>query len=555
MDELNYNNVLNVIEYLNVIDSGRFAAASKRYLYLVEKYRQLRGPEVATFSSWDRLTFQQRPSKLVASAPIQKLQKPPNLVLAFNTPRSTIEQELPKNLPPNSIVLGACAHSIQVNLGLENVESQSNASAMYASFPDADIRAFSFDRERGFDVYLNVKEEFRSFADELAMKNDPDHWKAIIVYAVGTCSGMAESFVLEMQSKLPNVAIVGGICNDGYITVESPKISRSELEILTIRQLRLRIRTLGGDPDFGFVEKSELVDLALQLQGLKSRITLDHVEDGLFGVVLGGDVPVRSIVSRGVKSATQKDTQSSSPYVVNSVTIMRPEDEDFIFRGSDLQAVHMIHSILDKETGATIPAMELLSRGMNQAEFIGMKRPQEDGFELHMLSPYSEAVNALMIMTDGSERQQETLEGAELDFFHLNGDACCQDMDHTVSMLRDQTRNEEILGALMYSCAGRGPHPGALIRESMADATRFAKVFPEVPCLGFYAGGEIGPIALVGNQNVFRTGKAAVQGFTAVFCLFIVPVVGRRNYILDDSTDSVQAFTKELLLKRSKTTQ
>jgi hypothetical protein len=554
MDNLNYNNVLNVIECLNVIDLGQFAAASKRYLYLVEEYRRLRGPEVVTFSSWDRLTFQQRPSALVASAPIQKLQKPPNLVLAFNTQRSTIKEELPKNLPPNTIILGACAHSIQVNIGAENVESQSNASVMYASFPDADIRAFSFDRERGFDVDLNVKEQFSSFANELALKNHPDHWKAIIVYAVGTCSGMAESFVLAIQSKLPNVAIVGGICNDGYITTESPQSSRSELETLTVRQLRLRIRMLGGDPDFRFVEKSELVDLAFRLHGSKSRVTLDHVEDGLFGVVLGGDVPVRSMVSRGVKSATHKTPQSSSKYVVNSVSMMRPDDEHFIFRGSDMQAVHMIHTILDKETGATIPAMDLLSRDMNQADFVGMKRPQEDGFELYLLSPYSQAVNALMIMTDGSERQQETLEGAELDFFLLDGEACCQDMDHTVNMLRDQTRDEEILGALMYSCAGRGPHPGALIRESMADATRFARVYPEVPCLGFYAGGEIGPIALVGNQNVFRKGKAAVQGFTAVFCLFIVPVVGRRNYLLDDSPDSVQVFVKELLSKRSKPT-
>ena len=56
-------------------------------------------------------------------------------------------------------------------------------------------------------------------------------------------------------------------------------------------------------------------------------------------------------------------------------------------------------------------------------------------------------------------------------------------------------------------------------------------------------------MALVGNRNVFRKGRAAVQGFTAVFCLFIVPVVERREYELDDSPDAVQAFIKERLSK------
>ena len=42
--------------------------------------------------------------------------------------------------------------------------------------------------------------------------------------------------------------------------------------------------------------------------------------------------------------------------------------------------------------------------------------------------------------------------------------------------------------------------------------TRFAKAFPDVPCLGFYANGEFGPLALAGNENVFQTGRAMHQG-------------------------------------------
>ena len=157
---------------------------------------------------------------------------------------------------------------------------------------------------------------------------------------------------------------------------------------------------------------------------------------------------------------------------------------------------------------------------------------------------------ALVVPTDGSPAQEGSLVGAEVDFFYLDGEACCSDVDRTVAMLREQTCGEEILGAVMFSCLGRGPMRGGLIGEDMADATRFANAFPDVPCLGYYAGGEIGPTALAGNRNVFRQGRAAVQGFTAVFCLFIVPVVERRDYALDDSPDAVRAFVDERLSTR-----
>ncbi|OEU16504.1 hypothetical protein FRACYDRAFT_217938 [Fragilariopsis cylindrus CCMP1102] len=118
-----------------------------------------------------------------------------------------------------------------------------------------------------------------------------------------------------------------------------------------------------------------------------------------------------------------------------------------------------------------------------------------------------------------------------------------------MSKLKDQTKNEQILGALMYTCCGRGPDNNPdFISEEMSDAKRFANKFPNVPCLGFYANGEFGPIALAGNNNVFQTGRALHQGFTAVFALFIVPIKdGTDMYNLDDSIDNVQKFVRKRL--------
>jgi hypothetical protein len=276
------------------------------------------------------------------------------------------------------------------------------------------------------------------------------------------------------------------------------------------------------------------------------------VEDGIFGVVLGGEAPVRSMVSRGVESLTAPEgvPQPTSPYVVQDVNLVRPGDDDYIFSGggsNDMPSVHMIQSVRNIETGKVMSAVECMMEHQLGFEFLGVKRPNEDGFELHMMNPHSQAIGSFLVMVDGNAESETSLQGAHLDFFNLTGEACMQDMDSTVEKLREQTQGEQILGSIMFSCSGRGPHP-SLIPEEMADAKRFQAGFPDVPCLGFYAGGEIGPIALAGKEKVFQVGKASVQGFTAVFCLFIVPVVEPTRYQIDDCRENVSKFITSRLM-------
>lgn len=89
----------------------------------------------------------------------------------------------------------------------------------------------------------------------------------------------------------------------------------------------------------------------------------------------------------------------------------------------------------------------------------------------------------------------------------------------------------------------------------MADAQSFSKAFRgEVPCVGFYAGGEIGPLATAAPsnpqgpvKNLFQRGKAALQGFTAVFALFIAPKVDLGHVQIDDSPEHVSKFIQKHL--------
>ena len=196
-------------------------------------------------------------------------------------------------------------------------------------------------------------------------------------------------------------------------------------------------------------------------------------------------------------------------------------------------------------TPSLIYTIEEIARTYGQSDFVGLRFANQDGFLLETPHPISVRLNALLLIASSGINEDVTLTGANVDFFDLSGKQCLYDMTYCMEQLRTQTTNEEILGAIMFSCSGRGPHAGMFITESMADVKRFASVFPNVPCLGFYADGEIGPLALAGRQSVFQQGNACVQGFTAVFALFIVPPFNwETTRKLDDSNACVAAFIK-----------
>jgi hypothetical protein len=219
-----------------------------------------------------------------------------------------------------------------------------------------------------------------------------------------------------------------------------------------------------------------------------------------------------------------------------------PTDESYLFTGVDRRPYHLIRRIRDNDTGKVYSAAEMVTR-YGQSSFVGIRRVGDDGFSLRMPQPISLSVNAfLLISPENSTEDAQSLENAHFDLLDLDGQACMDDMDNAARKLVEQTQGEQILGAVMISCCGRGPVAGGLIPEDMSDATRFAKAFPNVPCLGFYAQGEIGPPALAGLESAFQKGKAELQGFTAVFALFIVPIIDLSGVQLNDCNENVEQF-------------
>lgn len=568
---------LKIIQYLNVVDSGRLACASQRYYYLVHQYRRLQGPELVTTSpscvsdDWDHTTMDST-LDLMWNDCRGKLQTKPNLVLHFSTAEAPDDTMKKLSFDSETIVLGAVSPSeIQTYEPADSkLDPDCFASLMAMNFPGATIVPFTTTGDLSDFGQAFLKQRLKHHNTT----GDDGFWKAVILYSAGRSAGYSDDTTMRIQRLVPNAAIVGGVCEEGHVSV--PKYSKEELRSMSIKYLKNLLKecktrfmqnkredlakwALLGSTS---VEKSELVDHMFDvLEKAEPFFTwgdssYQKITDGTFGVILGGDVPVKSVVSRGVHSILNQNgpPRSFSNLVVEKVDFSKPGDGSVYLFGEDGPPVHMIRQIKDTDTGALYSPTEVLTKigtlATKPPQFLGLKRPGHDGFELTTMNTMTMELNTFVVIAGECNASQEPLEGAEIDFFTMSEKSIMEDMDRTMVQLREQTKGEELLGALMYSCNGRGPTPTLrnFISEQMIDATRFARVFPDVPCMGFYAGGEFGPIALAGNENVFQTGRSRQQGFTAVFALFIVPVKdGPATYNLDDSINNVQQFVREQL--------
>ena len=511
---------LKIIQYLNVVDSGRLACVSRRYYYLVHQYRRLRGPEIATTSlGLESVLVSKRNHKRLTASMVkdckQKIQAKPNLVLHFCL--DDIAEGLAKNISfgNETVGLGAITYNaIQVYQPAPRRISDSDcASLMAMNFPGAIVLPFSIQGTPGA-LDLNFLEKRLKYHNK---NSDDKFWKALILYATDHSQ---HEIPTRMQALVPNAVLFGGVCDEGHVSV--PKFSKEELSSMSVKHLRYVLKKhavpkaqAGQRPSI--VEKSDLVNHVFD--ALKNSETCNNNNisyetmgsESFFGVFLGGDVPVRSVVSRGVCSVLNSygPPRPFSDLVVEESELIQPF-------GDSGPLVHSIRKVKDKTSGAVYEPTEVVNKYLSsrnyQSQFVGLKRRGCDGFVLSAEFKLEMDTFIVMAVTGVSV---ESLEGAELDFYNMNGKASMEDMDRTMLKLKEQTEGEEIIGALMYTCSARGPAPGDLIPERMSDATRFANVFQDVPCLGFYANGEFGPVALAANENIFQIGRSMHQAVSS----------------------------------------
>lgn len=414
-----------------------------------------------------------------------------------------------------------------------------------------------------------------------------DWWKVMIVYSThGHASEEVENFVHIVQGEFPNLQIVGGICQGGFVSLPHHRRMIQQpndyLNQWTNQRLVDYIKSMGLRPPAAPTKAMLVAQIqeAIRTTHPFYLQEIGHDTEGIFGIVLGGHIPVQTVVSRGVKSnITNGPPQTTSDYAVAEAHYHRPDDEAYMFntetRG-ELPPYHMIRSVRHKQTGQVIPISRwVVAHGGGAGDLVGLRRvggvaaaataassstevaaeadalTEQDGFCLHMPHPLSRNLGGFLFFQDTTLPMQP-LENYEIDLYTLDGGACRQDVHATLQALSQEVSTQKLLGACMFSCNGRGPQSG-MLGEPMADAAAWAKYFPQVPLLGFYAGGEIGPLAMAGRRAALRgqDGRqvATLQGFTAVFALWIVP---KEDWTLmphlDDSDETVQKFCTEKLL-------
>lgn len=576
MKDWNADLVLYVIQYLNVLDSNRLSEVSCRFYYLVHEFRRLRGPQMSIVTTPPSSREDMLAKTLMRSA-TEELSCPPNLALCFNTPRTTttsiVAEDLMQSLPLNTAILGVVSGSIQSTF--PKLDYRSNAGMMLAHLPpeQATIRPFSFElssneEDDNHDDDDNWKSVIRDF------QSQNNNWNVFLVFACGQETMLAEDFVAALQLAFPQATIVGGICSAGYcseptqIWTNSPLSTRETLNSLSSMELMEWYRGLAGTsgfssaagrrhnhPNISSWTKQQTVDAIWDLLHKRHYRLKIFQEGAIFGVGLGGNVPVRSVVSRGVQSLTSNTIIPSMNWVIEQASIHYPGDQDYMFvEDEGSPPYHIVHRIRDTNTDQVFKPQQMKKR-FGRPDFIGLQRPNGDGFDLHMPHKISSNLDAFVfLLSSPQDRNKPTLEGTRLDFFDLTGEACLEDMEHTMTHLKEHVKDEQLLGAIMISCSARGPTASSLLGRHMADASIFASKFPHVPCLGFYAGGEIGPLALAGKRHsVFRQGQAALQGFTAVFALFVVPKFQfplEVASLIQDDPIHVSQFVKMQMLRK-----
>eukprot|EP00405_Crypthecodinium_cohnii_P059536 CAMPEP_0206633762 /NCGR_PEP_ID=MMETSP0325_2-20121206/69668_1 /ASSEMBLY_ACC=CAM_ASM_000347 /TAXON_ID=2866 /ORGANISM="Crypthecodinium cohnii, Strain Seligo" /LENGTH=576 /DNA_ID=CAMNT_0054159487 /DNA_START=193 /DNA_END=1920 /DNA_ORIENTATION=- len=171
----------------------------------------------------------------------------------------------------------------------------------------------------------------------------------------------------------------------------------------------------------------------------------------------------------------------------------------------------------------------------NTLLFVGMRPRNRGGFLLEPVSRGSfQRGGTLLLGASSCGVEALTSQGLDMDdfevrFYCLDPEACRQDLHRQLNFIKAECANldERPLGSLMFTCAGRAEE---FFGQNYADLRMFQEEF-DLPTMGFWAGGEIGPQAMAEAipEEATRSGRAMFQGFTAVFGIFRAPLPVRKG--------------------------
>lgn len=219
-----------------------------------------------------------------------------------------------------------------------------------------------------------------------------------------------------------------------------------------------------------------------------TRLFRDHgvLTSGLVGVRLPG-VHAVPIVSQGCRPIGE-------PYIVTGA-----EDGTVITELGGRPPLQRLREIVE---GLPHDEQELVSRGLSIGIVVDehLAAPGQGDFLIRGLLGADQSTGAIEI--------GDVVEvGATVQFQVRDAAGADKDLRLTVERAAAELPGHPV-GALLFTCNGRGRR---MFGVADHDATTIADLLGGIPLAGFFAAGEIGPIA----------GRNALHGFTASMALFI----------------------------------
>ncbi|OMC53258.1 hypothetical protein A5745_22250 [Mycobacterium sp. IS-2888] len=220
----------------------------------------------------------------------------------------------------------------------------------------------------------------------------------------------------------------------------------------------------------------------------ETRLFHDHdvLTSGLVGVRLPG--------VRGVPVVSQGCRPIGEPYIVTGA-----EDGTVITELGGLPPLQRLREIVE---GLSRDEQELVSRGLSIGIVVDehLAAPGQGDFLIRGLLGADESTGAIEI--------GEVVEvGATVQFQVRDATGADKDLRLTVERAATELPGRPV-GALLFTCNGRGRR---MFGVADHDASTIEGLLGGIPLAGFFAAGEIGPIA----------GRNALHAFTASMALFV----------------------------------
>jgi small ligand-binding sensory domain FIST len=219
--------------------------------------------------------------------------------------------------------------------------------------------------------------------------------------------------------------------------------------------------------------------------------------EGTIGVALSGNISFETIVAQGCRPIGE-------PYQVTQ------QERNIILELGELES-----SGREIRPRSPLQVLRDLVQGLSESDrllaqnslFIGIVRNE---FKLQLKAGDFLIRNVLGVdPRSGAIAIGDRIRPGQRVQFHLrDSETSAEDLDN---LLKDYTEKkeqnlDEVVGALIFSCLGRGE---GLYNQPNFDSHLFERYFPNIPLSGFFCNGEIGPLS----------GETFLHGYTSVFCI------------------------------------